>query len=49
MEGQVPKRIVFQVEVDVEVTLRLTANQSVRLGVEPTLRLVTRYYFPFEG
>jgi hypothetical protein len=49
MEGQVPKSIVFQVEVDVEVTLRLTANQSVRLGVEPTLRLVIRYYFPFEG
>jgi hypothetical protein len=30
---------------EVEVTLRLTVSQSVRLGVDPTLGLVTRYYF----
>jgi hypothetical protein len=29
-----------------EVTLRLTASQSVCLGVEPTQRVATRYYFP---
>jgi hypothetical protein len=33
----------------VEVTLRLKVSQSVCLGVEPTLRLVTRYYFLLEG
>jgi hypothetical protein len=33
----------------VEVTLRLTASQSVCLGVEPTLGLVNRYYFLSEG
>jgi hypothetical protein len=31
------------------VTLRLTISQSVCLGVEPTLGLVTRYYFPLQG
>jgi hypothetical protein len=35
--------------VEAEVTLRLTVSQSVRLGVEPTLRLVTRYCFLSEG
>jgi hypothetical protein len=29
----------------VEVTFQLTGSQSVCLGVEPTLELVTRYYF----
>jgi hypothetical protein len=31
--------------VEVEVKLRLTVRQSVCQGVEPTLGLVTRYYF----
>jgi hypothetical protein len=31
------------VEAEVEVTLRLTINQSVRLGVEPTVELSARY------
>jgi hypothetical protein len=37
----------------VEVTLQLTVGQSVSQlvcqGIEPTLRLVTRYYFLSEG
>jgi hypothetical protein len=33
------------IEVEVEVTLRLMVSQTVCLGVEPTLRLATRYYF----
>jgi hypothetical protein len=33
------------VDAEVEVTLRLTVSQSGRLGVEPTLELVTRYCF----
>jgi hypothetical protein len=32
-----------------KVTLRLTISQSVCFGVEPTLGLVTRYYFLSEG
>jgi hypothetical protein len=35
--------------VEVEVTLQLAVNQSVCLGVEPTLELVTSYYFLSEG
>jgi hypothetical protein len=35
--------------VEVEVTLRLTASQTVSLRVEPALGLVTRYYFLSEG
>jgi hypothetical protein len=35
--------------VKVEVTLRLTVGQSLWLGVEPTLGLVTGYYFLSEG
>jgi hypothetical protein len=35
--------------VEVEVTLRLTVSQRVYPGVEPTLGLVTRYYFLSEG
>jgi hypothetical protein len=34
-----------QVRVKVKVTLRLTVSQSVCLGVEPRLGLMTRYYF----
>jgi hypothetical protein len=34
-------------EVEVEVTLRLTASQSVSLGVEPHLGLMTRYLLLF--
>jgi hypothetical protein len=33
----------------VKITLWLTISQSVCLGVEPTLGLVTRYYFLSEG
>jgi hypothetical protein len=33
----------------VRVILRLTVCQSVRLGVEPNLGLVTRCCFPLEG
>jgi hypothetical protein len=36
-------------KVKVKVILRLTVCQSVRLGVEPTLGLVTRCCFPLEG
>jgi hypothetical protein len=36
-------------EAEVEVTLWLKVSQSVYLGVEPTLRLVTRYYFLSES
>jgi hypothetical protein len=31
--------------IEVEVTLQLTVSQSECLGIEPTLRLVTRYNF----
>jgi hypothetical protein len=34
---------------EVEVTSRLTVSQSICLGVEPTLGLVTWYYFLSEG
>jgi hypothetical protein len=39
----------FGKTVEVEVTLQLTNSQSVCQGVEPTLELVTRYYFLSEG
>jgi hypothetical protein len=35
-------------QVKVKVTLRLTVSQSVCLGVEPRLRLMTRYLFMIE-
>jgi hypothetical protein len=35
--------------LEVEVTLQLTVGQSVCQGIEPTLGLVTRYYFLSEG
>jgi hypothetical protein len=31
----------YSPKADAEVTLRLTVGQSVRLGVEPTVRLTT--------
>jgi hypothetical protein len=42
-------KLLFVVVVEVEVTLQLTVSQSVRQGIEPTLGLVTRYYFPSKG
>jgi hypothetical protein len=36
-------------KVKVKVTLRLTVSQSVSLGVEPHLRLVTRYLLHFDS
>jgi hypothetical protein len=43
--------VLFQskVKAKVKVTLRLSVIQSVCLGVEPALELVTRYYFLSEG
>jgi hypothetical protein len=35
--------------IRVRVTLRLTVNQSVRLGVEPHLGLMTKYYLLFDS
>jgi hypothetical protein len=35
--------------LEVEVTLRLTVSQSVSLGVEPHLRLMTRYILLFDN
>jgi hypothetical protein len=37
------------VKVKVKVTLRLTVGQSVSLGIEPCLGLITRYLFLFES
>jgi hypothetical protein len=37
------------VRVRVRVTLQLTVSQSVRLGVEPRLGLMTRYLFLYES
>jgi hypothetical protein len=34
-----------KVKVKVKVTLRLTVSHSVRLGVEPNLGLLTRFFF----
>jgi hypothetical protein len=36
-------------QVKVEVTLRLTVGQSICQGIEPTLRLVTRFHVLSEG
>jgi hypothetical protein len=36
-------------EVEVEVTLRLTVSQSVGLGVEPHMGLMTIYKFLFDN
>jgi hypothetical protein len=36
-------------EVKVNVTLRLKISQSVSLGVEPHLRIVTRYLLLFDS
>jgi hypothetical protein len=35
----------FQLSTEVDVMLQLTVSQSVCQGIEPPLRLVTRYYF----
>jgi hypothetical protein len=40
---------VHSAQVKVKVTLRLTVNQSVSLGVEPHLRLMTRYLLLFDS
>jgi hypothetical protein len=37
------------ISVKVKVTLRLTVSQSVSLGVEPHLRLMTRYLLLFDS
>jgi hypothetical protein len=37
------------VKVKVKVTLRLTVGQSVSLGVEPRLGLMTRYLLLFDS
>jgi hypothetical protein len=39
----------YSVRVRVRVTLQLTVSQSVRLGVEPCLGLMTRYLFLYES
>jgi hypothetical protein len=39
----------FSTDFGIEVTLQLKVSQSVCQGIEPTLELVTRYYFLFEG
>jgi hypothetical protein len=36
-------------DIEVQVTLQLTVSHSVCQGIEPTLGLVTRYYFLSEG
>jgi hypothetical protein len=36
-------------ELKVKVTLRLTVSQSVSLGVEPHLGLMTRYFLLFDS
>jgi hypothetical protein len=42
-------KLITLYNIEVEVTLRLTVSQSVCRGVEPTLLLVTRYYFLFKS
>jgi hypothetical protein len=39
----------FTFKVKVKVTLRLTVGQSVSLGVEPHLGLMTRYFLLFDS
>jgi hypothetical protein len=41
--------LLVKVKVKVKVTLRLTVGQSVSLGVEPLLGLMTRYLLLFDG
>jgi hypothetical protein len=48
----IPVACTYNVLVRVRVTLQLTVSQSVRLGVEPRLGLMTRYliiYLSFES
>jgi hypothetical protein len=42
-------RVKVKVKVKFKVTLQLTVSQSLCQGIEPTLGLVTRYYFLSEG
>jgi hypothetical protein len=39
----------FSAKIKVKVTLRLTAGQSVSLGVKPHLGLMTRYLLLFDS
>jgi hypothetical protein len=47
--GGIPPRLYTVIKVKVKVTLRLTVSQSVSLGVEPHLGLVTRYLLLFDS
>jgi hypothetical protein len=52
LEGQIPVLVTCQKKkkkVKVKITLRLTVSQSVRVGVEPHLGLMTRYLFLFDS
>jgi hypothetical protein len=42
-------RVPWDSQVKVKVTLRLTVSQSVSLGVEPHLGLMTRYLLLFDS
>jgi hypothetical protein len=39
----------YKVEVTSQLTVGRSVGQSVCQGIEPTLRLVTKYYFLSEG
>jgi hypothetical protein len=43
------EQLKVKVKVKVKVTLRLTVGQSVSLGVEPHLGLMTRYLLLFDS
>jgi hypothetical protein len=40
--------LILNLTISVRVTLRLTVSQSVRLGVEPTLRTFDQMLLPFQ-
>jgi hypothetical protein len=42
-------RMISRIKVKVKVTLRLTVSQSVSLGVEPYLEIMTRYLLLFDS
>jgi hypothetical protein len=48
LSSQEASLIISQLKVKVKVTLRLTVSQPVSLGVEPHLRLMTRYLLFFD-
>jgi hypothetical protein len=48
-QPSVKNSLTTQVKVKVKVTLRLTVGQSISLGVEPHLGLMTRYLLLFES